>query len=197
MSLENSLFQLKFTAKQLTSQSKKASKERKADEARVKKMIQQGNPDLARVYASNAVRKANESISLLRLAARIDAVASRVQTAITMRSVTGNMAQVVRGMNRAMESMQPDKIAAVMDTFESQFEDMDVQSGYMDSAMGDTAAISAPAEDVDALMQKMADEAGVETNETLAQHSTPSVKVGEKEEDELHERLRSLVNPMN
>ena len=41
----------------------------------------------ARIYASNAIRKKNESLNLLRLSSRIDAVASRVQTAVTMRKV--------------------------------------------------------------------------------------------------------------
>lgn len=47
----------------------------------------QGNNDGARIYASNAIRKKNESLNLLRLASRIDAVASRVETAVTMKQV--------------------------------------------------------------------------------------------------------------
>lgn len=41
----------------------------------------------ARIYASNAIRKKNEALNLLRLSSRIDATASRVQTAVTMRKV--------------------------------------------------------------------------------------------------------------
>lgn len=47
----------------------------------------QGNTDGARIYASNAIRKKNESLNLLRLASRIDAVSSRVETAVTMKQV--------------------------------------------------------------------------------------------------------------
>lgn len=47
----------------------------------------QGNNDGARIYASNAIRKKNESLSLLRLASKIDAVSSRVETAVTMKQV--------------------------------------------------------------------------------------------------------------
>lgn len=47
----------------------------------------QGNNDGARIYASNAIRKKTESLNLLRLASRIDAVASRVETAVTMKQV--------------------------------------------------------------------------------------------------------------
>jgi charged multivesicular body protein 1 len=57
--------------------------------------LQQGNTDGARIYASNAIRKKNESLNLLRLASRIDAVASRVETAVTMRAVRG---LIIRGL---------------------------------------------------------------------------------------------------
>ena len=36
--------------------------------------------DVARIHAENAVRKRQESLNLLRTSARVDAVASRVQT---------------------------------------------------------------------------------------------------------------------
>ena len=85
--------------------------------------IQQGNNDIARIHAGNAIRKEQERLNLLRLSSRIDAVASRVRTAVTMRNVnlqnlqsvdtqvTANMAQVVRGMDRAMESMNPERVS--------------------------------------------------------------------------------------
>ncbi|CAD6953917.1 unnamed protein product [Tilletia laevis] len=113
--LEKSLFQLKFTAKSLQRQAKKAAKDEVAEKAKLKKALAQGNTEGARIYASNAIRKKNESLNLLRLGSRIDAVSSRVETAVTMRQVTGSMTSVVKGMDRAMESMNLDRIALVMD----------------------------------------------------------------------------------
>ena len=72
--------------------------------------IQQGHNDIAKIYAQNAIRKQNERLNLLRLGSRIDAVASRVQTAVTMRQVTGSMMNVVRGMDQAMKSMDLEKV---------------------------------------------------------------------------------------
>jgi charged multivesicular body protein 1 len=46
----------------------------------------------------------------LRLASRIDAVSSRVQTAVTMQRVSMNIADVVRGMDVAMNSMDLEKV---------------------------------------------------------------------------------------
>lgn len=50
--------------------------------------LQQKNTECARVYAENAIRKKNEAVNLLRLSSRVDAVASKVQTAVTMKSVS-------------------------------------------------------------------------------------------------------------
>lgn len=74
--------------------------------------LQQGNNEGARIYAANAIRKKNESLNLLRLSSRVDAVASRVETAVTMRQVTGNMTSVVKGMDKAMESMNLERVRA-------------------------------------------------------------------------------------
>ena len=52
------------------------------------KALQQKNIEGARIYAENAIRKKNESLNYLRFAARVDAVSARVQTAVTMKSVS-------------------------------------------------------------------------------------------------------------
>ncbi len=74
------------------------------------KAIQQGNNEGARIYAANAIRKKNEGLNYLKLSSRIDAVASRVQTAVTMRSVTQSMAGVVKQMDKAMQSMNLEQV---------------------------------------------------------------------------------------
>ncbi|GBL50901.1 hypothetical protein ACI3LY_000526 [Candidozyma auris] len=197
--LEQSLFQLKFTAKSLNRQAAKAAKEELSEKAKTKKAMMQGNSDIAQLYAQNAIRKANERVNLLRLASRIDAVASRVQTAVTMRSVTGNMAQVIRGMDKALQTMNLEKISLVMDKFENQFEDLDASTNYYESATNNVNALTTPQEEVDELMSQIADEAGIEMkqglNETKVDIQSPPVSnISEEKEDKLAERLRALRN---
>lgn len=50
--------------------------------------LQQKNTECARVYAENAIRKKNEGLNWLRMSSRVDAVASKVQTAVAMKSVS-------------------------------------------------------------------------------------------------------------
>ncbi|KAL8280188.1 hypothetical protein RQP46_007518 [Phenoliferia psychrophenolica] len=196
--LEKSLFQLKFTTKQLQKQSRKAAKDETAEKAKLKKALTQGNTEGARIYASNAIRKKTESLNLLRLSSRIDAVSSRVETAVTMRQVTGSMTAVVKNMDRAMADMNLERISMVMDKFESQFEDLDVQTGYLEGTLSSDTAISAPTDQVDMLMQQVADEAGLEVQHELGQGEMDKVPeltqpaVKEKEEDLLAQRLRAL-----
>ena len=58
-----------------------------------------------------------------------------------------------------------------MDKFETQFEDLDVATGYYENATSSATATGTPQEDVDRLMNQVADEAGVE----MAQEA-PSAK---------------------
>ncbi|WWC97535.1 hypothetical protein V866_004419 [Kwoniella sp. B9012] len=200
--LEKSLFQLKFTAKTLQRQAKKANKDEIAEKNKLKQALSKGNTDGARIYAQNAIRKKTEGLNLLRLASRIDAVASRVETAVTMRSVTNSMGSVVKGMDKAMESMNLERISLVMTKFESQFSDLDVQTSYMESTMSDTTALTTPQDQVDNLMQQVADEAGLEIQHGLGEANVPvkepapsqtESSLGNKEEDgKLAERLRAL-----
>ncbi|KAG6821533.1 hypothetical protein H0H93_000042 [Arthromyces matolae] len=198
--LEKTLFQLKFTAKTLNRQAKKAQKDETTEKTRVKKALQQGNNDGARIYASNAIRKKSEALNLLRLSSRIDAVASRVETAVTMRQITGNMSSVVKGMDKAMDSMNLERISLVMDKFEAQFADLDVQTSYMEDAMSSTTATATPQDQVDLLLRQTAEEANIELQHDLAAKDTNLVDnltsqekttVGE-EDNRLAERLRAL-----
>merc|ERR1712203_483553 len=194
--MEDTLFQLKFCSKQLARQSKKAEKEQRQQEAQVKKALEKGNPDVARIYAENAVRKKNESLNYLRMSVKVDAVASRVQSAVTMKGVAKNMGSVVKSLEKAVNSMELQKITEVMDKFESQFEDLDVHTSVMENAMGTATTTTTPESAVEALMKQVADENGLEITENLA--SVPSQTIGEPTattataDDALGRRLAAL-----
>lgn len=88
-----------------------------------------------------------------------------------------------------------------MDKFESQFEDLDVQTGYLEGTLSSDTAISAPTDQVDMLMQQVADEAGLEVQHELGSADTdgkvPELgnskqAVDEEQENALAQRLRAL-----
>ena len=82
-----------------------------------------------------------------------------------------------------------------MDKFETQFEDLDVATGYYENATSQATAVGTPQDAVDSLMNQVADEAGVELQTEMNQAEPPKkVATGptEVQEDGLGERLRAL-----
>ena len=54
--------------------------------------IQKGNMEVAKIHAENSIRQKNQSLNYRRMSARIDAVAARVQTAVTTKQVSSPFA---------------------------------------------------------------------------------------------------------
>lgn len=102
-----------------------------------------------------------------------------------MRAVTASMATVVKGMDVAMKTMNLERISQVMDRFESQFEDLDVATGYYETATSSATAVATPQEEVDRLMGQIADESGLERAQELTSAATPAKgRVGPTEQEE-------------
>lgn len=166
--LMEQIFQLKFTTKQLSRQAKKAEKDEKAEKNKVKKAIEKGNVDGARIHAQNAIRKKNEQLNYLRLASRLDAVASRLDTQAKMNMVGKNMANIVKTLDRALKAQNLEQISTTMDSFEKQFENLDVRTEFMETAMSNTTSMSTPEDQVNLLMQEVADEHQLDLAATLS-----------------------------
>lgn len=162
--------------------------------------IQQGNHEGARIYGQDAIREKNQALNQLKMASRIDACSSRIETAVRMGQVTDAMKGVVKGMDKGIASMDINKISALMDKFESQFEDLDVKTQYMEGTMNATTATSTPAEQVDDLISQVADANNLELGEAFAQagpvgKKTPQVQEAAKPvADDLEARLANLRN---
>eukprot|EP01134_Creolimax_fragrantissima_P006477 CFRG6477T1 len=195
--LENACFSLKMATKQMARMSVQAEKMEKQEKVKVKKAMEKGNQEAARIHAENAIRQKSQALNYLRMSARLDGTATRVQTAVTMGRVTASMKTVVTQMDRAMKSMDLAKITQLMDQFERNFEDLDVQTATMEGAMQSSVTSSMPESQVDNLMQRVADEHGLEMEQELGVSSIPAGKleVGQptqEQEADLSERLKKL-----
>merc|ERR1712167_248451 len=124
---------MKITSKQMVSASKKCEKNEKKYRKDVKKAIEKGNAEGARIYAQNAIREKN-------------------------RAMQKSIVKVNKGLSSALKSMNVEKISKEMDAFEKQLEDIDVRAKYMEDAMGNTTASATPEDQVDALISQVADE---------------------------------------
>ncbi|KAG0015269.1 Vacuolar-sorting protein SNF7 [Entomortierella chlamydospora] len=119
---------------------------------------------------------------------------SLVQLKLTTRQLQLQSKKCVK--EEGLEKTKLKKISMVMDTFESQFEDLDVQTKYMENTMGNQSALSTPQDEVDTLMHQVADQHGLEIGDSL--QATPDTMLAQakeaeaKEQDDLSERLRAL-----
>lgn len=198
ISLEDEMINLKLAAKQMNRSSRKCEKNEKAAIEKLKKAIKDGNSEGARIYGQDAIREKNQSLNFMKMASRVDAVASRLETAVRMGDVTNAMQGVTKGMSHGLASMDIEKLSSTMDKFERQFEDLDVKAAYMDGAMNATTASSTPAEQVDDLVRMVADENNLELGEAFNEAGPVGMKkpaASEAEapvEDSLEARLASL-----
>jgi charged multivesicular body protein 1 len=141
-------------------------------------------------------------LNYLRLGSRVDAVASKVKSAVAMQGVAKNIGSVSKSLESAMASMNLEKVSKIMETFEKQFEELDVRAGVMDSAMSSATTLSTPQDQVDLLIKQVADENGLELMDQVA--NAPSANASaigasttgrtKKEDDELNNRLSALRN---
>lgn len=201
-SVDEMVWDMKFQAKSLERLSKKAEKEEKKARAQCKKAITQGNKEGAEIYASNALRHKAESLQFLRLAAKIDGVASKLKSSQVQQSVANALGQMSGEMGKALETMDVMQIAQTMDTFERQLGELDTQGTMINATMA--GASTTPVDAVDALVQQVADEHGLEVGAampsapvaapTATAAAEPEPEAGaEVDEDALMARLAALA----
>lgn len=65
------------------------------------------------------------------------------------------MGGIVKALDSAMASNNPEKVAETMEKFEKQFENLDVRSSFVADAMSNQAAISTPENEVTDLLHQV------------------------------------------
>eukprot|EP00049_Salpingoeca_infusionum_P018531 m.357664 g.357664 ORF g.357664 m.357664 type:complete len:208 (-) comp17894_c0_seq1:464-1087(-) len=170
-SMMDTVIQLKMTERQLTRMSTKSQADSEKNKRLVKKHLEKGDQETARIYAENAIRKKNEATNYLRMAGRINAVQSRLKSAETMKMVSQQMGSVVHGMDKAMKSMDLEQMALVMDKFEASFAELDVRAGVLESGMQAGVSSTMPEHQIDALLGEVAEEHNLEVDAALADPS--------------------------
>ena len=149
----------------------------------IEKYMKKGEMEAAKIHAENAIRQKNESVQYLRLSARLDAVSQRVKSALSQHQMSNNMKQVVSSLSGVLSSMDVEKISKTMDQFETQFEDLDVRTKFMDSAIASTTASATPQDAVTSLMNEAGETIGIQVSEDLDQEGVPiSMPISEESE---------------
>uniref|UniRef100_A0A0G4HIA2 Charged multivesicular body protein 1a n=1 Tax=Chromera velia CCMP2878 TaxID=1169474 RepID=A0A0G4HIA2_9ALVE len=173
-SIQDTIINMRLKSKELARMSKKCEKEEKAEKLKIKSAIEKGNKDGAQIYAQNAIRKKHEALNYLKLSSKMDAVASRIDSATRSQEMTQDIYKAVPGLQKALNSMNVESITTNMDAFEKLFEDLDVRGEYVTGAIDSTTASATPVDQVDALIQQVGDEHALDVGGMLNKVNVPN-----------------------
>jgi charged multivesicular body protein 1 len=198
--LEEELIDLRLASKQMQRSAKKCEKNEKAEIEKLKAAIKSGDSERARIHGQSAIREKNQALNHMRMSSRLNAVGSRLETAVRMNQLSGTMKGVTIGMSKGLSTMDVEQLTKVMDKFEKQFEDLDIRTSYIDGAMASTTAMASPIDQVDELIMMVADANNLELGEAFSEIGNVSKKIPpkkepvqeSKQEDDLATRLANL-----
>lgn len=154
--LFESIFEFKIQAKELNKQSIKSNKEKEILFERVRQAILDNKPDLAKVYAEDAIRKRNESIKYQTLSFKLEAVHSKLKAAYQTSKLNENIGKMVNKMSTAVNAMDVVKISETITQFETIFDDLSANSDLMHNALDKVEAGTYQEKDVSNLIMQVA-----------------------------------------
>lgn len=109
------------------------------------------------------------------------------------------MNTVVKGLEKAVQSDNVEKMSLMMDQFERQCGTLNTQTAYMDSAMSASGQLTTPVDQVDELIQQVADAHGLDVKMALRGTEAPTGPIAAPsnasavdQNDELTQRLNAL-----
>nr|CAG4652286.1 EOG090X0H8I [Triops cancriformis] len=135
--------------------------------ADIKKMAKDGQMDAVKIMAMDLVRTRRYVKKFILMRANIQAVALKIQTLKSQNS----MAQAMKGVTRAMSSMNKQlklpQIQKIMQEFEKQSEIMDMKEEMMSDAIDDAMGDEADEEESEAIVSQVLDELGLQLTDQL------------------------------
>ncbi|CAH0718864.1 unnamed protein product, partial [Brenthis ino] len=136
--------------------------------ADIKKLAKDGQMDAVKIMAKDLVRTRRYVRKFMIMKANIQAVSLKIQTLKSQSS----MAQAMRGVTRAMASMNRQlnvpQIQKILQEFEKQSEIMDMKEEMMNDSIDEAMEADDDEEESDAVVSQILDELGLQLNDQLS-----------------------------
>ena len=190
-------FEMKFTAKNLDKQAAKVEANMKKEEQKVVNLMNMGNHEAARISAESVIRMKGEAINCRRLAAQMGAVAQKLETAERTKNISTSIKKSVPIIQKGLRQMEKIGISKAVAEFDQVFEELDVKTDSMNTALDGVYSSTVDQGSVEALMKQLQESQAYDLNSNLG--SAPQTNLAGKgkesvknEDDDLMERLRNL-----
>lgn len=149
------IFEFKMQAKAFTKEASKAENRQQQTITKIKKAMKQGNHDLAKSLAQEAVRHKNDAKKFKTMGMKISTVASKLQQAYKTQQLSESITGLMNKMGNIAEMNDLTKVVETMDNFEKMFDNLDVQSKMMDEVFDNVNAGTVNEEEVNNLMEAL------------------------------------------
>ncbi|KAK2732959.1 Vacuolar-sorting protein SNF7 [Myotisia sp. PD_48] len=197
--------EVKVNGNQLRKQAAKADASSRSQEDKATKAMKKGQFQIARIHASSAIREKRRYASLLSKSAEADVIYSDLSAAKSTRDSTRSLAKATKALDSASRSINLERTLAIANNFASQSETFKLAGAAMEDVSQTVQMQEYGAEgeeEVDRLMERLADSAGVDMRQGLAEHEAPNEELEQAEgvkspkqaqlEDGLADRLKAL-----
>ncbi|KAI5302850.1 Vacuolar-sorting protein SNF7 [Ascosphaera pollenicola] len=206
--LLEAMAEIKVNGNQLRKQALKAESMSKSQETKATNAIKKGQVPVARIHAGAATRERKRHFHLLQKAAEADVIYSDLLAAKSTRDSTRSLMKASRAMENASRSINLERTLAIANQFVSRSEEFKIAGSTLEGVSRDVemqADGADEAEDeVDKLMERLADQAGVDLRQNLESNQVPEGEAQQQQavrntkqkdpefEDGLAGRLRAL-----
>jgi len=136
---------------------------------------------------------------MLKLSSRIDGVTMRMESVLKTKQVTKMLSSVSSKLDPMINTNTMEKMSLAMDAFESQFENLDIQSKVLESTIDNGTTSLYDENAVDGLLQQIADENAMDVQEMFEDAGIGQNKLKPKiqeteEEKQQTEKLQGLLS---
>ena len=161
----DTMFEFKMMAKQMEKESKKSESQSKALIGKVKKCIEKGDYEQAKLAAADAIRQKNMVKRYRVLSSKVDTVAQRLKTAYQNQKLSEQMQNLTQQLLGAGNMMDIVKMTETMSNFEKLFDDLDINSNMMDQVFDNVNAGTVNENEVNQLIGQIAQQNGMHLSE--------------------------------
>ena len=180
------IFEFKSSAKQMEREGKRSEANSKKLINNVKKCIEKGDYEGAKLAASDAIREKNSGKRYKILSSKINTVVSRLKAAYQNQKMTENMTSLTQKLMDATKGMDIVTMTETMSNFEKMFDNLDVNSNMMDQVMDNVNAGTVNENEVDTLIQQIAQQNNMKLGDEFADMTVGTGAVQEDPNQEMN-----------
>ncbi|EDO06951.1 uncharacterized protein BBOV_IV005900 [Babesia bovis T2Bo] len=157
---------LRLQAREALKLQSQCEREEVNEKEKVKRSLEKGNMEAARIHAGNAIRKHNEALRYLQYHSKLEILRSQVESAERTNALNEQLKEALPRLSK-MTKYKSNGNTNLMQELEKIFDDLDVSEAYGDMTMNSVNAHLAPQNEVDNLISKVADEYALDIGDML------------------------------